>query len=414
MAKTVQSPRHSTEQGEAHEATPPEPSVTAHDARAPHDIVPLGPSSAAHVPGPAHESEPLGPIVMERVPPAWVTTPSAPSEPVQFESVHSSRAFAPASKPHEVVSRHSRSARSPAVTLHSATSLQRILPSRPRMKVQEGGDSQRSSHPGCVHERAHELAHWQNVPPEQGHVCEVGRQVTCANADAEPRTRSSASSFTAVSIPARPVKRARTKRPRGLEGASEIVRQVGAYRSEDACRGVPAHRAARHRQARYLGEVRLTLALLLAVPLPLQAADGEVSGPTCGPPRPAPAMTNPKGSEKNVLGQGLAPCSQSPATGFYRTGTCSTGPDDHGTHVVCATLTKAFLDFTVSRGNDLVTPRPEYRFPGLKPGDRWCLCASRWREALQAGVAPPVRLASTHEKALEFVRLEDLQAHAEP
>jgi uncharacterized protein (DUF2237 family) len=122
---------------------------------------------------------------------------------------------------------------------------------------------------------------------------------------------------------------------------------------------------------------------------------------------PAPSL------ERNVLGQPLVPCSESPKTGFYRTGICSTGPDDHGTHVVCATMTKAFLDFTVSRGNDLVTPRPEYRFPGLKPGDRWCLCAGRWREALRAGVAPPVRLECTHEKALEFVKLDDLQAHAE-
>ncbi len=116
--------------------------------------------------------------------------------------------------------------------------------------------------------------------------------------------------------------------------------------------------------------------------------------------------------EKNVLGEPLGSCSQSPKTGFYRTGTCSTGPEDRGTHVVCATMTKAFLDFTVSRGNDLVTPRPDFDFPGLKPGDRWCLCATRWREALRAGVAPPVQLANTHEKALEFVTLEELRQHA--
>lgn len=132
--------------------------------------------------------------------------------------------------------------------------------------------------------------------------------------------------------------------------------------------------------------------------LPLEATMNE--------PKPAP--------EKNVLGQLLSPCSQSPKTGFYRNGSCSTGPDDHGTHVICATMTKGFLDFTVSRGNDLVTPRPEYRFPGLKPGDKWCLCALRWREALKAGVAPPVRLECTQEKALEFVSLDDLLAHVEP
>lgn len=152
-----------------------------------------------------------------------------------------------------------------------------------------------------------------------------------------------------------------------------------------------------------------TLLVLLVVSPVAAAADGGV----CAPARPAPAMTDPKMPEKNVLGQLLTPCSHDPKTGFYRTGVCSTGPDDHGTHVVCATMTKAFLDFTVSRGNDLVTPRPAFRFPGLKPGDRWCLCANRWREALKAGVAPPVRLECTHEKALEFVSLDDLLAHAE-
>lgn len=143
------------------------------------------------------------------------------------------------------------------------------------------------------------------------------------------------------------------------------------------------------------------------------ALDGGVSSTTCEAPPAAPAMTNPTTAEKNVLGQLLRPCSHDPKTGFYRTGLCSTGPDDHGTHVVCATMTRAFLDFTATRGNDLVTPRPEYRFPGLKPGDRWCLCALRWREALGANVAPPVRLECTHEKALEFVTLEQLLSHAE-
>jgi len=125
------------------------------------------------------------------------------------------------------------------------------------------------------------------------------------------------------------------------------------------------------------------------------------------------AVTAPATVSKNVLGAPLATCSSEPKTGFYRNGSCETGPDDHGTHVVCATMTKAFLDFTVSRGNDLVTPSPDFRFPGLKPGDRWCLCALRWREALVAGVAPPVRLACTHEKAPEFVTLKDLEKHRE-
>lgn len=99
-------------------------------------------------------------------------------------------------------------------------------------------------------------------------------------------------------------------------------------------------------------------------------------------------------------------------TGFFRDGSCRTGPEDLGTHVVCARMTAAFLEFTRSRGNDLSTPRPEYQFPGLKPGDRWCLCALRWREACEAGVAPPVELGATHAKALEWVSLELLRAHA--
>jgi hypothetical protein len=115
---------------------------------------------------------------------------------------------------------------------------------------------------------------------------------------------------------------------------------------------------------------------------------------------------------RNVLGGPLECCCTSPLTGFYRTGTCETGPQDVGTHVVCARVTAEFLEFSVARGNDLVTPVPEFAFPGLKPGDRWCLCAARWREALAVGVAPPVALASTHEKALEFVPLEELKRHA--
>ena len=116
--------------------------------------------------------------------------------------------------------------------------------------------------------------------------------------------------------------------------------------------------------------------------------------------------------ERNVRGGRLVACGYDPVTGFYRDGCCSTGDDDLGRHVVCAVLTDAFLAFSLARGNDLVTPRPEFRFPGLKPGDRWCLCALRWREALEAGLAPPVVLEATHEAALSYVRLEDLEAHA--
>ncbi len=114
----------------------------------------------------------------------------------------------------------------------------------------------------------------------------------------------------------------------------------------------------------------------------------------------------------NVFGEPLAPCSLQPLTGFYRDGCCTTGPDDTGRHVVCAIMTTEFLVFSFERGNDLLTPRPQYRFPGLKPGDRWCLCALRWKEALEAGVAPPVVLESTNEAALRYVRMEDLLAHA--
>jgi uncharacterized protein (DUF2237 family) len=99
-------------------------------------------------------------------------------------------------------------------------------------------------------------------------------------------------------------------------------------------------------------------------------------------------------------------------TGFYRDGYCRTGGDDLGVHVVCAQMTEAFLAFSRSRGNDLITPNPRFFFPGLKPGDCWCLCASRWQEALDAGVAPPVRLQATHISALEFVNMSDLLAHA--
>ena len=114
----------------------------------------------------------------------------------------------------------------------------------------------------------------------------------------------------------------------------------------------------------------------------------------------------------NVLGEPLQECGRDPLTGFYRDGCCETGPDDHGTHVVCAVMTAEFLAFTAGRGNDLSTPRPSFRFPGLRPGDRWCLCVSRWKEALDAGVAPPVVLEATHRRALDVVSLADLRAHA--
>jgi uncharacterized protein len=116
-------------------------------------------------------------------------------------------------------------------------------------------------------------------------------------------------------------------------------------------------------------------------------------------------------SAKNVLGTSLVPCSYDPLTGFYRDGCCNTDEHDHGTHVVCARVTQEFLIFSLERGNDLMTPRPEHRFAGLQAGDRWCLCASRWKEAYEAGVAPPVVLECTHSKALEFVTLEQLQGH---
>ncbi|MCZ6834607.1 MAG: DUF2237 domain-containing protein [Planctomycetota bacterium] len=114
----------------------------------------------------------------------------------------------------------------------------------------------------------------------------------------------------------------------------------------------------------------------------------------------------------NVLGSPLHCCCTDPMTGFYRNGHCETGPDDQGLHIVCAEMTTEFLEFSRSVGNDLSTPTPEAGFNGLRPGDRWCLCVERWREALEAGVAPPVVLEATHISALEFVDLNDLQHHA--
>lgn len=116
--------------------------------------------------------------------------------------------------------------------------------------------------------------------------------------------------------------------------------------------------------------------------------------------------------ERNVLGGPLEPCSREPLTGFFRDGCCRTGPDDAGVHTVCAVMTEAFLEYTVQAGNDLVTPRPEWGFAGLVPGDRWCLCAARWLEAAEAGQAPRVVLEATHEKTLQIVPLELLEKHA--
>jgi len=115
---------------------------------------------------------------------------------------------------------------------------------------------------------------------------------------------------------------------------------------------------------------------------------------------------------RNVLSGELADCSHAPLTGFFRDGCCRTGSDDVGLHLVCAVMTDAFLAFGRARGNDLVTPRPGHRFPGLVAGDRWCVCVLRWKEALEAGVAPPVVLEATHVSTLEFVTLEELTEHA--
>ena len=116
--------------------------------------------------------------------------------------------------------------------------------------------------------------------------------------------------------------------------------------------------------------------------------------------------------ERNVLGTDLQPCSFDPLTGWRRDGTCHCDVEDHGRHVVCARLTEPFLRWSLAMGNDLMTPRPQFRFPGLQAGDRWCLCVDRWKEAWAAGVAPPVVLEATHVRALERVTLEVLQAHA--
>jgi uncharacterized protein (DUF2237 family) len=113
----------------------------------------------------------------------------------------------------------------------------------------------------------------------------------------------------------------------------------------------------------------------------------------------------------SVLGRPLDTCSDRPRTGFFRDGCCNTSADDRGAHVVCVKVTAEFLAFSRERGNDLSTPMPQFGFPGLKPGDRWCLCADRWKEALEAGCAPPVFLASTHERVLDYVSFDQLRRH---
>jgi len=116
--------------------------------------------------------------------------------------------------------------------------------------------------------------------------------------------------------------------------------------------------------------------------------------------------------DKNVFGQEIEICSNSPLTGFYRDGCCRTGPDDLGMHVVCIEASEEFLEFSKAMGNDLSTPNPDFEFAGLKPGDRWCLCALRWKEAMESDMAPPVILTSTHESVLEVVSLDDLKKYA--
>ncbi|MEO5912655.1 MAG: DUF2237 domain-containing protein [Luteolibacter sp.] len=115
---------------------------------------------------------------------------------------------------------------------------------------------------------------------------------------------------------------------------------------------------------------------------------------------------------RNVIGSVLQPCSLDPVTGWHRDGCCRTGAGDHGVHVVCVRVSAAFLEFSKRRGNDLSTPQPDHGFPGLKPGNQWCLCAARWQEAFEAGAAPDVVLEATHESALEFIDLENMKLHA--
>jgi len=124
-----------------------------------------------------------------------------------------------------------------------------------------------------------------------------------------------------------------------------------------------------------------------------------------------PFLPSPPQGARNVLGEKLEPCCFAPKTGFFRDGYCRTGPDDAGRHLVCAEVTEAFLRFSQAAGNDLSTPRPEYEFPGLKAGDRWCLCVLRWKEAWEAGFAPPLILEACHERTVDHVPLDVLLAH---
>jgi uncharacterized protein (DUF2237 family) len=165
-----------------------------------------------------------------------------------------------------------------------------------------------------------------------------------------------------------------------------------------------------------------TLALCAIAPV---IAEAEESKTICAPNKPeGAACRGPKTADlpkaavqaaaKSVLGAPLASCGTAPLTGWFRDGRCDTGPTDSGVHVVCAAVTQEFLTFSRGRGNDLVTPHAASGFPGLRPGDRWCLCAERWREAREAGVAPPVVPEATHARALEFVPLQSLEAHRLP
>jgi uncharacterized protein (DUF2237 family) len=123
-------------------------------------------------------------------------------------------------------------------------------------------------------------------------------------------------------------------------------------------------------------------------------------------------VSEPAAPDRNVLGGELEVCSTDPLTGFYRDGCCTTGPEDFGSHTICAVVTQQFLAHQHELGNDLITPRPEYRFAGLRPGDRWCVVAVRWLQSYQAGVAAPVVLAATHERTLDIVPIEALREHA--
>ena len=116
--------------------------------------------------------------------------------------------------------------------------------------------------------------------------------------------------------------------------------------------------------------------------------------------------------EKNIFGEPLKSCCSDPLTGYFRDGYCRTDKSDYGNHTVCVIVTKEFLEFSKRNGNDLITPQPKYLFPGLKTGDKWCLCASRWQEALEAGCAPKVELEATDEKALQTIKMKDLISHA--